>query len=184
MKKLLTLLLILFVFTCIISAEDGKGLMVANAGIGWGGIAGGLELDFVSFDLGPVPLYVGASARASFDPFFGGYGSTWAVGAFANGRIGFGNIDVPFLNKSDVYLGLGFGLAGILAKAEYDSWGWKPGLGFSYLVGATYDFAEHWGVYGEYGYIGRYTYDYTSYGYNYTYSYPVYYATVGISYKF
>jgi hypothetical protein len=191
MKKFLVVLLALSLVAVAAFAADSKddgtkleplvagGDILGSAGIGWGGIAAGAEIDLLTIKLGPLPVTFGAGARAAIDPFFYGYGTTWAIGAFGMGHVGFKGLDLPpnfaWVDKTDTYIGLGLGLAGILSDYDY---GWKPGIGISFLAGESYFLNDKFALYGEYGYIGKYT---TNSYYGWV-EHP-YYATVGVIFK-
>lgn len=200
MKKLFVVLLALSLLAGAAFAADAKkadpkieplvaaGDLLINAGIGWGGVAAGAELDLLTIQAGPLPLTFGAGARAAIDPLFIDYGMPWAIGAFGMGHVGFKGLDLSpsleWLTKTDTYLGLGIGFAGIAANSTYSDWGWKPGIGISFLAGESYYLTDKLAIYGEYGYIGTYRYEYDSgFGYKYSATYHPYYATVGVIFK-
>jgi hypothetical protein len=195
MKKFLVVLLALSLVAVAAFAADAKndgtkleplvsgGDVLGSVGIGWGGVAAGAEIDLLTIKLGPLPVTFGAGARAAIDPIFIDYGMPWAIGAFGMGHVGFKGLDLPpnfaWVDRTDTYIGLGLGFAGIAANSTYSDWGWKPGIGISFLAGESYFLNNKLALYGEYGYIGAYSYDYI--GGKYTY-HP-YYATVGVIFK-
>jgi hypothetical protein len=149
----------------------GPGDFVVNAGVGWGGISGGVELSFFQVDIAKViPLTFGAAARASIDPgIFYGY-TAFGVGGFGTIHIGFKDLNLPenlhWLSNVDSYAGLGFGFASM------DIWG--TGLGFSTFEGVSYYLNDKLALGFEYGYLGR-SADY--------YGYSVYYSTFNVTFK-
>jgi hypothetical protein len=191
MKKFIVVLLALSLVAVAAFAADAKndgtkleplvagGDILGSVGIGWGGIAAGAEIDLLTIKLGPLPVTFGAGARAAVDPFFAYYGTTWSIGAFGMGHVGFKGLDLPpnfaWVDKTDTYIGLGLGLAGIISDYDY---GWTPGVGISFIAGESYFLNDKLALYGEYGYIGSYKSD-SGWGY----VYHPYYATVGVIFK-
>ena len=165
----------------------GAGDLLVNVGIGWGGIAAGAEFDLATIKVGPLPLTFGVGARAAIDPLFSDYGMPWAVGAFGTAHLGFKGIDLPsgleWISKTDTYIGLGLGVAGIIEGSEYDWYNWKPGVGISFIAGESYFLTDTIALYGEYGYMGKYSYEYDWGGFTYKYSFPWYYASFGVIVK-
>ncbi len=199
MKKFLVVLSVLMLVAAGAFAADAKkadsgleplvaaGDLLVNVGIGWGGIAAGAELDLVTIQAGPLPLTFGVGARAAIDPIFIDYGMPWAVGAFGMGHVSFTGLDLPpsleWLAKTDTYLGLGVGFAGIVADDAYDWYEWKTGIGISFIAGESYYFTDKFAIFGEYGYIGTYRYEYDFLGYKYSATYHPYYAAFGAIFK-
>jgi hypothetical protein len=199
MKKVFAVLLALSLLAGAAFAADAKkaeptleplvagGDLLVNVGIGWGGLAAGAELDLITIKAGPLPLTFGAGARAAIDPIFIDYGMPWAIGAFGMGHVGFKGLDLSpsleWLSKTDTYIGLGLGFAGISANSDYDWYTWKPGVGISFIAGESYFLTDKLALYGEYGYIGTYRYEYDWYGITYSATYHPYYATVGVILK-
>jgi hypothetical protein len=201
MKKIFVALLVLVLAVGSSFAADAKksaqpsskpvvasGDFLVNVGIGYGGLAAGAEFEFAQTQAGPVSLTFGAGARGAIDPFFSTYGMPWAVGGFAMGHVGLTGLDLPpgleWIAKTDTYIGLGIGFAGIMENSTYDYWDWKPGIGFSFIVGESYYFNDKFALFGEYGYIGRYRYEYTDPWFGtLSASFPMYYAAVGAIFK-
>jgi hypothetical protein len=188
MKKVLTILLILLVVSGTAFAADkavaltpyvDKGELLANVGIGWGGLSGGAEFTFYRLDIGGIiPLTFGAAARACIDPgIFSVDWTTFAVGGFATGHVGFKDVNLPsgltFLSNFDAYVGLGLGFA----SGSSDYYGSiSPGIGISTFEGAAYYLSDTLAINFEYGYIGRISY-WSSY------YWPVWYSTIGVILK-
>jgi hypothetical protein len=153
----------------------GPGDFVVNAGIGWGGISGGVELNFFQVDIAKVlPVTFGAAARAFVDPgLFYDYFS-FGVGALATVHVGFKDLNLPenlhWLSNVDSYAGVGIGLA---SMTNYDM-----GIGISTFEGVSYYLNEKFAIGFEYGYLGRIVYN--SY---YNWSWPMWYSTVGVTFK-
>jgi hypothetical protein len=190
MKKVLIILLALILASGFAFAQDkasgvaltpyvDKGELLANVGIGWGGISGGVEFTFYRLDIGGIiPLTFGAAGRATLDP--GIFSADWfifAAGGFGTAHIGFKEINLPsgltFLSDVDAYAGLGLGFASGSSDYYVDI---TPGIGISTFTGAAYYLSDTLAINLEYGYIGRI--EYWS-----TYSWPVWYSTVGVILK-
>lgn len=161
-----------------------KGDFMATVGIGWGGLSGGVELDFARIDIAKViPVTFGAAARAFVDPgiFYTSISSfTFGVGGFGTAHFGFRELNLPdgfgWFSNVDAYLGLGVGFA----SATSDYYGFKPGVGISTFEGVNYYLKDNLAIGFEYGYIGRVTYDW---GYGVTGGFPLYYSTIGVTLK-
>jgi hypothetical protein len=190
MKKVLIILLALILASGFAFAQDkassvaltpyvDKGELLANVGIGWGGISGGVEFTFYRLDIGGIlPLTFGAAGRAAIDPGF--FSADWFIlsaGGFATAHVGFKELSLPsgltFLSNVDSYLGLGLGFAS--GSSDYYS-DISPGIGISTFAGAAYYLNDKLAINGEYGYIGRIKYWST-------YSWPVWYSTIGVILK-
>ena len=179
--------------TAVVTPYVDKGEFLVNVGIGWGGLTGGAEMTLARIDIGGViPLTFGAAARAFVDPgiFYTTYSDlTFGVGGFGTVHCGFKSLDLPsgfgWFSDCDVYVGLGVGLASMVAdaswKGTYDKF--SPGIGISTFEGASYYFNDKFAINFEYGYIGKVKYSYTYPGYSYDYSWPVYYGSVGVIFK-
>jgi hypothetical protein len=190
MKKFLVILLALILASGFAFAQDkastvklipyvDKGELLANVGIGWGGLSGGAEFTFFRLDIGDIlPLTFGAAARACIDPgIFDVNWTTFAFGGFATGHVGFKEINLPsgltWLSNFDAYVGLGVGFASGSSDYYNDI---TPGIGISTFEGAAYYLSDTLAINFEYGYIGRIKYWST-------WSYPVWYSTIGVILK-
>jgi opacity protein-like surface antigen len=200
MKKLLIILLALILASGFAFAQDkastvkltpmvDKGELLANVGIGWGGLSGGVEYTFARIDIGGIlPLTFGAAGRALVDPgiFYSGW-STFAfgVGGFGTAHVGFKDIELPsgltWLRNFDAYAGIGLGFGS--ATSVYDSYEMKPGISFSTFEGVSYYLNDKLAINFEYGYIGSVKYEYDWFGYVYSYKYPLWYSTIGVVLK-
>lgn len=154
-----------------------KGDFIANVGIGWGGLSGGVELDFARIDIAKVvPVTFGAAARGFLDPglFYSWSPFTFGVGGFGTAHFGFKEINLPdgfgWFSNVDAYAGLGVGFA---SATNY-----KPGFGISTFEGVSYYFNDNLALGFEYGYIGKIVYDDS-----YNWSYPLYYGSVCLTFK-
>ncbi len=190
MKKVLIILLALLLLSGLAFAEDeakapiltpyvDKGDLLANVGIGWGGLSGGAELTFFRIDIADIlPLTFGAAARAAIDP--GLFSADWfivAAGGFGTVHVGFKDLNLPsglsWASNFDAYAGLGLGLAFGSSSYYLDI---EPGIGISTFEGASYYLSDTFAINFEYGYIGRIKYWST-------YSWPVWYSTLGVILK-
>lgn len=192
MKKVLAILLVLLCTTALSFSDEtlaftpyvDKGELLANVGIGWGGISGGVEFTLARIDIGGlIPLTFGAAGRVLVDP--GIFYSSWStfafgVGGFGTAHVGFKEVDLPsgitWLSDFDAYLGLGLGFAA--ATSIYDYYDPKPGVGISTFSGASYYLNDNLAINFEYGYIGKVRYDYFI-----EYSYPLWYSNIGVVLK-
>jgi opacity protein-like surface antigen len=168
-----------------------KGNLLANVGIGWGGLSGGVEYEFARIDIGgTIPLSFGAAARAFVDP---GLFYSWSTFAFGAGAFGTAHFswksvfpDVTFVNKLDTYAGLGVGFASATLSSAYSgtSFTMKPGVGISTFEGTSYYLNDKLAINFEYGYIGQvgYSENLGTLG-TYTAYWPVYYSTIGVVLK-
>lgn len=192
MKKFLVILLILalvasFSFAAPAKKADtkkgsdaltplvGPGDLVVTAGVGWGGISGGAEFSLAQIDIAKIiPITFGAAARATVDPgiFYDNF--SFGVGAMGTAHVGFKNLNLPdnlhWLSNVDSYIGLGLGFASMT--------GYTAGIGISTFEGVSYYLNDKLAICFEYGYLGRVKYD--SY---WNYYYPIYYSTVGVTFK-
>ncbi len=190
MKKFLFILLALILASGFAFAQDkastvaltpyvDKGELLANVGIGWGGISGGAEFTLARIDIGGIiPLTFGAAGRATLDPGF--FSADWfilAAGGFGTVHVGFKEINLPsgltWLSNFDAYAGLGIGFASGSSTYYADI---TPGIGISTFEGAAYYLSDTLAINFEYGYIGRIKYWST-------YSWPVWYSTIGVILK-
>jgi hypothetical protein len=196
MKKVLIILLALILVSGFAFAEESeapvtitpyvdKGDLIANVGIGWGGLSGGAEFTFYRIDIADIlPLTFGAAARAAIDPGIFTLGwTTFGVGAFGTAHVGFKSLNLPdglsWASKFDAYAGLGLGFA--TGLTTYDYFTPRPGIGISTFEGASYYLSDTFAINFEYGYIGRISYDW--FGYTGDYSYPLWYSTFGVLLK-
>lgn len=196
MRKVLSILLVLLCIAGVSFADEtspftpyvDKGELLANVGIGWGGLSGGIELTLARIDIGGIiPLTFGAAARALVDPgiFYSSWSSfAFGVGAFGTGHVGFKEVNLPsgliWLSDFDAYLGLGLGFAA--ATSIYDYYDPKPGIGISTFTGASYYLNNNLAINFEYGYIGKVKYEWDS-SIFYEYSYPLWYSNIGVVLK-
>ncbi|HUX37447.1 MAG TPA: hypothetical protein VMV44_06045 [Rectinemataceae bacterium] len=168
------------------------GTLMADAGIGWGGLSGGVEFMFAQIKIADVlPITFGAAGRAFVDPgiFYTSFSTfTFGAGGFGTAHVGFKELKLPsgfsWLSNVDTYIGLGVGFASATANTSYSSYTFKPGIGISTFEGASYYLSDKLAITGEYGYIGRVTYDYSLLGYTTSYGWPLYYSTIGVTFKF
>ena len=168
-----------------------KGTLAANLGIGYGGVSGGVEYEFVRFDVADkYPLTIGAALRAAVDP--GIFGDAWAslttgVGALATAHFSWNSVfpDLPFVSKLDSYVGLGLGLGFAALGSAYtgSDFASKPGIGIATCEGVSYRLNSKLAVGFEYGYLGTAGYTYTN-GDVWSYSESIYYSTIGLTFKF
>jgi hypothetical protein len=196
MKKVLIILMAVILASSFAFAEEkeapvsitpyvDKGDLLANVGIGWGGLSGGAELTFYRIDIANIlPLTFGAAARVAIDPGIFSIGwTTFGVGAFGTAHVGFKSLNLPdglsWASKFDAYAGLGLGFATGLTTNEYYTP--RAGLGISTFEGASYYLSDNFAINFEYGYIGRIRYDWL--GYIDEYSYPLWYSTIGVILK-
>ncbi|HUX40877.1 MAG TPA: hypothetical protein VMV83_06905 [Rectinemataceae bacterium] len=164
------------------------GTFLATAGIGWGGLSGGVDYTFAQVNIGDViPVTFGGAGRAFVDPglFYSSYSTfSFGVGGFGTAHVGFKELKLPngltWLSNVDSYIGIGFGFASMTATSYYSSYTVKPGLGISTFEGVSYYFNDKLAITGEYGYIGSVGYDWSGY---YNYRWPLYYSTIGVTFK-
>lgn len=161
-----------------------KGSLLANVGIGWGGLSGGAEMTFARIDIGGIiPITFGAAARAFVDPgiFYSWSSFSFGAGGFGTAHVGFKELTLPsglsWFSDCDVYVGLGLGFA---SATGIGSDVFKPGIGISTFEGVSYYLNDTLAINFEYGYIGRVTYDW---GFGSIGGYPLYYSTVGVILK-
>jgi hypothetical protein len=171
-----------------------KGELLANAGIGWGGLSGGAEFTLARINIGEViPLTFGAAARAMVDPgiFNTSYSSfQFGLGAFGTAHFGFKSLNLPdgltWLSRFDAYAGLGLGFGSATLADAYSSsyYTFKPGIGISTFEGTSYYLNDKLAIGFEYGYLGRvgYTYD-LGFGVTGSYYWPLYYSNIGVILK-
>ncbi|MFH2116384.1 MAG: hypothetical protein ABIJ86_17925 [Spirochaetota bacterium] len=193
MKKILSIFLVLLCAGGIAFADEtiaftpyvDKGELLANVGIGWGGIYGGVEFTLARIDIGGIiPLTFGAAGRAAIDPgLFTPDWTSFGVGGFGTAHVGFKEVKLPsgltWLSDFDAYIGLGLGFAsGTTSLSYYDP---KPGIGISTFEGASYYLNDKLAINFEYGYIGRIKYDWE--GFTKEYSYPLWYSNIGVVLK-
>lgn len=193
MRNVLSILLVVLCAASLSFADEtgpltpyvDKGELLANVGIGWGGLSGGIELTLARIDIGGIiPLTFGVAGRAVIDPgLFTPDWTSFGAGGFGTAHVGFKEIDLPaefgWFSRFDAYLGLGLGFAsGTTSLSYYDP---KPGLGLSTFTGASYYLNDNLAINFEYGYIGRIRYDWD--GYTSEYSYPLWYSTIGVVLK-
>jgi hypothetical protein len=196
MKKVLAILLVLLCTVGLTFADEtlaftpyvDKGELLANVGIGWGGLSGGIEFTLARIDIGGIiPLTFGAAGRALVDP--GIFYSSWStfafgVGGFGTAHVGFKEVNLPdgltWISDFDAYLGLGLGFAS--ATSVYDYYDLKPGIGISTFSGASYYLNDNLAINFEYGYIGKVKYEWDSF-IVYEYSYPLWYSNIGVVLK-
>lgn len=195
MKKFSLVLLTLLCVAGLVFAADqpttaltpmvDKGTILVNAGIGWGGLAGGAEYTFARIDIAKViPVTFGGAARVCVDPgLFTPDWTTFGLGAFGTAHVGFKNLTLPsgftWASNVDAYIGLGLGLASGTTSISY--YKPTPGIGISTFEGAAYYLNDKLAINFEYGYIGRIKYEWS--GYVTDYGYPAWYSTVGVVYK-
>jgi hypothetical protein len=192
MKKVAIVLLSLLCVAGLAFAADGlspyfdKGSMAADVGIGWGGLSGGVEYDFVSFNIAKaVPLTIGAAARVTLDPGLLDTDSSFTLGAgaLATAHVELSGLEVPdWLKKIDFGFGLGLGFATATPAGDYSDYTASPGIGIATFESLSYFFNKNLAVSFEYGYLGDVNYKWTYW--DLSYPYPVYYSTIGITYKF
>jgi hypothetical protein len=137
-----------------------KGDFIANVGIGWGGLSGGVELDLARIDIAKVlPVTFGAAARGLIDPgiFYDVF--NFGVGGFGTAHLGFKEVKLPegmgWVSNLDAYVGLGLGISGAS--------GYDMGFGFSTFDGVSYYLNDNLALGFEYGYFGHTTWYYSSY---------------------
>ncbi len=167
------------------------GTLMADVGIGWGGLSGGVEYMLYQFNIADVvPLTLGAAGRAFVDPgiFYSGFSSfTFGLGGFGTAHIGFKELKVPdtfkWLSNFDTYIGLGIGFGSISLTSTYSYYTVSPGIGFSTFEGASYYLNDKLAITGEYGYIGRVNYSYNLLGSSYSSGWPLSYSTIGVTLK-
>ena len=166
-----------------------KGNLLANVGVGWGGISGGVEYEFARIDIGgTIPLSFGAAARAMVDPglFYAWSSFDFGVGAFGTAHFSWKSLfpESSFISKLDTYAGLGVGFASATASTTWTDYTYKPGIGISTFEGVSYYLNDKLAINLEYGYIGRVTYEWSYPGYwDYTGGWPLYYSTIGVVLK-
>ena len=196
MRKLLSILIVLLLASSLSFAQEtgpftpyvDKGELLANVGIGWGGLTGGIELTLARIDIGGViPLTFGAAGRALVDPgiFYSSWSSfAFGVGGFGTAHVGFKEVNLPsgitWLSDVDAYLGLGLGFAA--ATSIYDYYDPKPGIGISTFTGASYYLNDNLAINFEYGYIGKVKYVWDNV-FVYNFSYPLWYSNIGVVLK-
>jgi hypothetical protein len=162
-----------------------KGSFTANAGIGYGGLAGGVEYQFARFDIANVvPVTIGAGARVAVDPgLFNSYYSSFSLGAggLVTSHWEYLAPSAPaWVKKLDFGFGLGVGFATGSPASAYSSYTVTPGIGLATFESLSYFFNKNLALSFEYGYCGVVNYR----GYYYTWPVSVYYSTVGVTYKF
>jgi hypothetical protein len=199
MKKSVVVILSLLCIAGMVFAADkaastsmqpyvDKGNILANVGIGWGGLGGGAEYEIVRFDIANVvPVVVGAGVRVALDPgILSTYSSfTFGGGALATCHVELTGLNVPdWVKKLDLSFGLGLGVATGTPSGYYSGYTAKPGIGLASFEGLTYFFSKNLGVILENGYVGAAQYSYDHLGYSSSYSLPVSYDTIGVVYKF
>ena len=120
------------------------GDMLVNGGIGYGGIAAGFEYDLFQMQVGPLPLTLGAAARASYDMLFGT--SLWSGAAYGIGHISLKGVNLPsgfgWAGNCDSYIGIGVGALGIPNNST--------GMALGVLVGEAYYLSDKLAIYFEY----------------------------------
>jgi opacity protein-like surface antigen len=193
MKKVLAILLVLLCAAGLSFADEtlaftpyvDKGELLANVGIGWGGISGGIEFTLARIDIGGIiPLTFGAAGRVAIDPgLFTPDWTSFGVGGFGTAHVGFKEVNLPdgltWISDFDAYLGIGLGFAsGTTSISYYEP---KPGIGISTFSGASYYLNDNLAINFEYGYIGRIKYDWDIY--TTEYSYPLWYSVLGVVLK-
>jgi hypothetical protein len=196
MRRKFALVLILAMISGFVFAKDisidsltNPGNLLATAGVGWGGVSGGAEFMLAQIKIGDViPITFGAGARAFVDPgiFYSYFSSfTFGAGGFGTAHVGFKKLQLPgglsWLSNCDAYVGLGLGFASAAANTSYKSYTFSPGIGISTFEGASYYLNDKLAITAEYGYIGRVTYTYSAF--NYSGGWPLYYSTIGVSFK-
>jgi opacity protein-like surface antigen len=137
-----------------------KGDFIANVGIGWRGLSGGVELDLARIDIAKViPVTFGAAARAFVDPGFLYDYLTFGVGGFGTAHFGFKEVNLPegmgWISNLDAYIGLGLGMS--------SASGYETGFGFSTFDGVSYYLNDNLALGFEYGYFGHASWYYSSY---------------------
>jgi hypothetical protein len=165
-----------------------KGNLVANVGIGYGGLSGGAEYEFVRFDIANVvPVVIGAGVRVALDPgIFSSYSSfTFGAGALATCHVELSGLNVPtWVKKLDFSFGLGLGVATGSPAGYYGDYTASPGIGLASFEGLSYFFNKNLGVVFENGYVGAAKYTWSNAYYSFSYSLPVSYDSIGVVYKF
>ncbi len=175
MKRLLAIVLVLFVVLGAAVAQDGgfeplmaPGDLAVTAGIGygffWGAIdvSGGVELMLGKFMIGDtLPLTYGVAAKAAYYSWNGGistYNDTYlGAGGFGTLHLGLKDADLPdglgFMSNTDWYIGLGAG---------FYSWTWgndgsttsELRIGLRSVGGVNYFFTPNFAINVEGGYYG------------------------------
>ncbi len=198
-KYLLAFCVLLLIFVIPLAADESaaeiqplvdKGSLIATAGLGWGGLSGGLEWDFAGIRVGGfLPFTFGAAARAFIDPgiFYTvlGSGISYGIGAFGTVHFGLKALTMPdgftWFSNTDWYAGLGIGFAGTgYSGSDYTV---RPGIGISTFEGVNYFLNGRFAINLEYGYLGRVNYSYSYYGYYWSSYFPLYYASIGVLFK-
>jgi hypothetical protein len=164
-----------------------KGGLLADLGVGWGGLSVGAEYDLSRVDVAKVlPLTFGAAARAIIDPgiFDSAYASSeFGIGAFGTAHVGFKELDLPsglaWISRLDLYAALGVGFGSATLASAYSGYSFKPGFGISTFEGISYWFNDGLAVDFEYGYVGQVGYAWP-YG---SFYWPLYYSTIGLILK-
>ena len=195
-RSLIVLLALLCAASFVVAADKAssstaltpwvdKGSLLVNAGIGWGGLAGGAEYTFARIDIANlIPVTFGAAARVCLDPgLFTPDWTTFGIGAFGTAHFGFKSVNLPsgfsWFSNFDAYVGLGLGVASGTTSISY--YKPTPGVGISTFEGAAYYLNDKLALNFEYGYIGRIKYEWS--GYTSDYGYPAWYSTVGVILK-
>ncbi len=180
MKRLLAIVLVLFIGLGVAVAEDGgfeplmaPGDLAVTAGIGygffWGAIdvSGGVELMLGKFMIGDtIPLTYGVAGKAVYYSYswdsWGGYSYKdvyLGAGVFGTLHLGLKEADLPdgldFMNNTDWYVGLGAGFYSYTYTWDYDSTNdtsFKVGL--RSVGGVNYFFTPNFAINVEGGYYG------------------------------
>jgi hypothetical protein len=174
MKRLLAIILVLFIGLGAAVAQDGgfeplmaPGDLAVTAGIGygflWGAIdvSGGVELMLGKFMIGDtLPLTYGVAAKAAFYRYNYSYSNDYytymGAGAFGTLHLGLKDADLPdglgFMSNTDWYIGLGAGF--YMYNASWYSSDDGLEIGLRSVGGVNYFFTPNFAINVEGGYYG------------------------------
>jgi hypothetical protein len=128
----------------------------AGVGFGWGiTIVPGVEYIWGDWKLGDVlPLAAGAAVRGAVN-FYSDYWSSYGAAGFVTGRVGFMGLDIPeFLQKFEVYAGVGVGFYYYKWASGYSTTADDFHVTIANTEGTAFHINDKFAVYGEYNYWG------------------------------